>query len=61
MMMSLTFDLFFDRFSRIEPMFDIIRIGELQTEIILFDQIQRIEYLLVQISRNSLFLQSTKR
>lgn len=37
-------------------MLDVIGISELQSEIILFDQIQRVENLLVQIAAHSLFL-----
>lgn len=33
--------------SRVEPVLDIVGIGELQAEVILFDQVQSVENLLV--------------
>lgn len=42
-------------------MLDIVGIGVLQAEVILLDQIQRIENLLVQITRQGFFLQRNRK
>lgn len=43
----LTFDLFFDRFGGIQPVPDVIHVSVLQAKVILFDQVQRVEDLLI--------------
>ena len=51
-----TSDLFFNGFCRIKPMLNMIGICILETEIILFNQIQRIEDLLVELRTQGPFL-----
>lgn len=50
-------DLLLDRLRWIQPVLDIVGISELQAEIILFDEVERVEHLLVQIIRERFFLQ----
>lgn len=51
-----TFDLFFNRFGGVQPMFYVIGIGELQSKVVFLDQVQRVKHLLVQVPRFRLFL-----
>lgn len=53
---ALTFHLFLDRLGWVQPMLDVIGVGELQTKVVLLDQVQRVEHLLVQIAAHRLFL-----
>lgn len=53
-------DLFLDSLGRIQPVFNIVGIGELQAKVILFDEVERVEDLLVQIISERLLLQTLK-
>jgi len=57
---QLTFDLLLDGLRGIQPVFDVVGIHELQSKVVLFDDIQGIEYLLVQEAAQRFFLQAQR-
>lgn len=58
---SLTFDLLLHRLRCIQPVLDIVRVRELQSKVVLLDEIQGVEDLLVQIGSHGLFLYGRER
>ena len=58
---GLTFHLFLDYFGGIEPMGNAVRIGVLQSEVILFNQVQMVIDLLHQLLARGFFLQRETR
>jgi hypothetical protein len=52
-----TFDLFLDGLGGVQPVLDVVDVSVLQPEIVLLNQVQRVEDLLVQVPGLGLFLQ----
>lgn len=55
------FDLLLHRLCRIEPVLDIVRIGELQPEKVFLDEVQRVENLFVEFIGERFFLLKKKQ
>ena len=49
-------DLLLDGFRGVQPVFNIVGIGELQAKVVFLDEIQSVENLLIEITRERLFL-----
>ena len=53
----LTFNLFFDNFGRVQPVRDVVGVGVLKAEVVLFDDVEVVVDLLHQLLTDRFFLQ----